>query len=97
MRKLAQVALLGALALTARLQLEDPQTAAVLPGAGRATDVASVRPAAPVEEAALRSYLERKHIPHARLDLARLVDRINRAAPPSATILPTRPTLAVTS
>ncbi len=80
MRKLAQAALLGALALTARLQLEDPQTTAVLTEAGGTADVASVRSRAPVQEAALRSYLERMHIPHARLDLARLVDRINRAA-----------------
>ena len=80
MRKLAQAALLGALALTARLQLEDPQTTAVLPGAAGTVDVARVPSPAPVQEAALRSYLERKHIPHARLDLARLVDRINRAA-----------------
>ena len=80
MRKLAQAALLGALALTARLQLEDPQTATVLPEAGTTAHVASVRSTAWVQEAALRSYLERMHIPHARLDLVRLVDRINRAA-----------------
>ncbi len=80
MRKLAQAALLGALALTARLQLEDPQSTAVLPEARRTAEVAPVRPTTPVQEAALRSYLERMHIPHARLNLARLVDRINRAA-----------------
>jgi len=80
MRKLAQAALLGALALTARLQLEDPQATAVAAEQGRAAEVVSVGPMAVVQEVALRSYLERRRIPHARLDLPRLVDRINRAA-----------------
>jgi len=80
MRKLAQAALLGALALTARLQIEDPQATAVLPETWNAVDDASVVQVARVQEATLRSYLERLHIPHARLDIARLVDRINRAA-----------------
>lgn len=80
MRKLAQAALLGALALTARLQLEDPQATAFPAGESVRASVASVRRTASVQEAALRSYLERRRIPHHRLDLPRLVDRINRAA-----------------
>jgi len=80
MRKLAQAALLAVLVLTARLQIEDPQTAAVLQEVDRGAEVAAVRQATPVQEVALRSYMERLRIPHARLDLAQLVDRINRAA-----------------
>jgi soluble lytic murein transglycosylase len=80
MRKLAQVALLGALALTARLQLEDTQATAVEVEAERTVEALWVPQAVPVQEVALRSYLERLRIPHARLDVARLVDRINRAA-----------------
>jgi soluble lytic murein transglycosylase-like protein len=80
MRKLAQAALLGALALTARLQLEDPQATAIPAERVASVAAASLGPAAPVQEVALRSYLERRRIPHAELDLARLVHRINRAA-----------------
>jgi soluble lytic murein transglycosylase-like protein len=81
MKKLAQLVLLGAIALTARLHLEDGARPAALPRHGLVSAaVTQPADAGAVQEVALRSYLERYRIPHARLDLARLVDRINRAA-----------------
>jgi soluble lytic murein transglycosylase-like protein len=82
MRKLAQGALLGALALTARMHLEDAQgpAAALVGSAAEASGVQERAVSTPVEVSALRSYLQRYRIPHSSLDLPRLVERINLAA-----------------
>jgi soluble lytic murein transglycosylase-like protein len=89
MRKVSQVALLGAMVLLARLHLEDAGPTAdaspsVRPPVALQIDLPETLPVAnpstPLREGRLRAYLERHRIPHHQLDLPRLVDRINRAA-----------------